>query len=117
MTIPPSLQQQLKPIAKGYGCTLRELVLVAVEELVAAHSAPSPAPKAETKVQPGERLMDARRRLDTETEVVWNGTAVSRHYSEKVCSACSKPFTPTGPNTKACPQCRAEFNADKRAAA
>jgi cell division septation protein DedD len=36
----------------------------------------------------------------------------ARTYETKDCAACAKPFMPSGPNSKACARCRAEFKAN-----
>jgi hypothetical protein len=92
----PAKWMALKAIANQYRSNVRELVEIAVDELIAAHQKPARKPsKSRTRVRSTGRAPVSVRPV-----------AAGRTYAEKPCAKCGRDFSPTGPRSKYCGRCQ-----------
>jgi hypothetical protein len=109
--LPAALRSGIQRLAREYKCDVAALVVIAAEEMVAAHQA------ARRQKTAPRRKPHATRSEVPHAEVAPRPPAAGREaaspaprtYQAKGCAACGNPFAPTGPNAKVCPRCRAGF--------
>jgi hypothetical protein len=107
--LPAALRSGIQRLAREYKCDVAALVVIAAEEMVAAHQRPARRQRkpARRKLVVGSRKPVTVVR-QTAAAPLTTAPTDGRTYQPKPCAGCGNPFTPTGARSKRCRGCKAQ---------